>query len=148
MVRAAQQLPAHARRERPHGQALEAPGQVSEHKAEAPKKGDGQPRWGTTPRGCSSAEPDERPEKAAGDVGDGYSAKCRRVFGRAHEFNIHSVSTNCDGETLVSADDVRINLWHAEVTRQCFNIVDMKPADMEDLVGDFVVFLLLVLSYP
>ncbi|PWZ23327.1 Serine/threonine protein phosphatase 2A regulatory subunit B beta isoform [Zea mays] len=72
--------------------------------------------------------------KAAGDVGDGYSAKCRRVFGRAHEFNIHSVSTNCDGETLVSADDVRINLWHAEVTRQCFNIVDMKPADMEDLV--------------
>lgn len=121
---------------------------VSEHKAEAPKKGDGQPRWGTTPRGCSSAEPDERPEKVAGGVGDGYSAKCRRVFGRAHEFNIHSVSTNCDGETLVSADDVRINLWHAEVTRQCFNIVDMKPADMEDLVGDFVVFLLLVLSYP
>lgn len=52
-----------------------------------------------------------------------------------------------DGETLVSADDVRINLWHAEVTRQCFNIVDMKPADMEDLVGDFVVFLL-VLPYP
>jgi hypothetical protein len=47
----------------------------------------------------------------------------------------------------VSADDVRINLWHAEVTRQCFNIVDMKPADMEDLVGDFVVFLL-VLPYP
>lgn len=40
----------------------------------------------------------------------------------------------------MSADDVRINLWHLEVTSQCFNIVDMKPADMEDLVGDFVTF--------
>ena len=48
-----------------------------------------------------------------------------------------------DGETFVSADDVRINLWHLEVTSQCFNIVDMKPADMEDLVGDFVIFFLL-----
>jgi len=41
-----------------------------------------------------------------------------------------------DGETFVSADDLRINLWHLEVTSQCFNIVDMKPADMGDLVGD------------
>lgn len=89
--------------------------------------------WAATkPRGSSSGDPDERPEKV-GDVGDGYSAKCRRVFGRAHEFNIHSISNNCDGETFVSADDVRINLWHLEVTSQCFNIVDMKPADMEDL---------------
>ncbi|XP_021316119.1 serine/threonine protein phosphatase 2A 55 kDa regulatory subunit B beta isoform isoform X1 [Sorghum bicolor] len=135
---------------------------VSEHK-KAPKKGSDRPqRWGTTaalslqepyysesewaamePRGSSGDPADERPEKV-GDVGDGYSAKCRRVFGRAHEFNIHSVSNNCDGgqclfmysdgETFVSADDVRINLWHLEVTSQCFNIVDMRPADMEDLV--------------
>ncbi|GJN21594.1 hypothetical protein PR202_gb09084 [Eleusine coracana subsp. coracana] len=45
--------------------------------------------------------------------------------------------TNCccsDGETFVSADDLWINLWHLEVTNQCFNIVDMKPAVMEDLV--------------
>jgi len=45
-----------------------------------------------------------------------------------------------DGETFVSADDVRISLWHLEVSSQCFNIVDTKPADMEDLVGDFVIF--------
>jgi len=45
-----------------------------------------------------------------------------------------------DGETFVSADDLRINLWHLEVTSQCFNIVDLKPADMGDLVGDSVVF--------
>lgn len=40
----------------------------------------------------------------------------------------------------MSADDLRINLWHLEVTSQCFNIVDKKPADMEDLVGDLVIF--------
>ena len=45
-----------------------------------------------------------------------------------------------DGETFVSADDVRINLWHLEVTSQCFNIVDTKPADMEDLVGVISLF--------
>nr|CAB3450379.1 unnamed protein product [Digitaria exilis] len=87
----------------------------------------------TTKRRGSSADFAERIEKV-GDVGDGYSAKCRRVFDRAHEFNINSISNNCDGETFVSADDLRINLWHLEVTSQCFNIVDMKPKDMEDLV--------------
>ena len=45
----------------------------------------------------------------------------------------------------MSADDLRINLWHLEVTSQCFNIVDMKPADMGDLVGDSVVFFLLAI---
>jgi len=126
-----------------------ASGQVSEHKA-PPKEGDGEPRRSastagaslplqeprseratTKPRG-SSADSSDQIEKV-GDVGDGYSAKCRRVFDRAHEFNINSISNNCDGETFVSADDLRINLWHLEVTSQCFNIVDMKPADMGDL---------------
>ncbi|KAG2659865.1 hypothetical protein PVAP13_1KG384600 [Panicum virgatum] len=127
-----------------------ASGQVSEHKA-PPKEGDGEPRRSastagaslplqeprseratTKPRG-SSADSSDQIEKV-GDVGDGYSAKCRRVFDRAHEFNVNSISNNCDGETFVSADDLRINLWHLEVTSQCFNIVDMKPADMGDLV--------------
>ncbi|KAJ1279995.1 hypothetical protein BS78_04G198300 [Paspalum vaginatum] len=117
---------------------------VSEHKAPTKKWRGGRglslslqepysERATNTPR-SSSADPDERPEKLSDDVGDGYSAKCRRVFGRAHQFNIHSISNNCDGETFVSADDLRINLWHLEVTTQCFNIVDTKPPDMEDLV--------------
>ncbi|XP_040376439.1 serine/threonine protein phosphatase 2A 55 kDa regulatory subunit B beta isoform-like [Oryza brachyantha] len=84
-------------------------------------------------RSYLSPDSTEHSDKA-GEVGEGYSAKCRRVFARAHEYNINSLSNNCDGETFVSADDLRINLWHLEVTGQCFNIVDMKPADMEDLV--------------
>ncbi|XP_062222751.1 serine/threonine protein phosphatase 2A 55 kDa regulatory subunit B beta isoform-like [Phragmites australis] len=117
---------------------------VSEHKA---KKGNDQPRRGTPALALQepysewaakktrslSPDPAEHSEQV-GDVGAGYSTRCRRVFARAHEYNINSISNNCDGETFVSADDLRINLWHLDVTGQCFNIVDMKPADMEDLV--------------
>ena len=40
-----------------------------------------------------------------------------------------------DGETFISADDLRINLWNLEISNQSFNIVDVKPANMEDLTG-------------
>jgi hypothetical protein len=40
-----------------------------------------------------------------------------------------------DCETYISADDLRINLWNLEVSDQSFNIVDIKPVNMEDLTG-------------
>ncbi|KAJ0677466.1 putative protein phosphatase 2A regulatory subunit PR55, WD40-repeat-containing domain superfamily [Helianthus annuus] len=46
--------------------------------------------------------------------------------------------TECDGETFVSADDLRINLWNLEISNQSFNIVDVKPANMEDLTGYYI----------
>ncbi|KAG9449908.1 hypothetical protein H6P81_009873 [Aristolochia fimbriata] len=61
------------------------------------------------------------------------SARCRLVYAHAHDFNINSISNNSDGETFISADDLRINLWNLEVSDQCFNIVDMKPSNMDDL---------------
>ncbi|MBA0623090.1 hypothetical protein Godav_008580 [Gossypium davidsonii] len=83
-------------------------------------------------------------------------ARCRRVYAHAHDYHINSVSNNrlplqaqqylktknpmvdclsClrDGETFISADDLRINLWNLEISNQSFNIVDVKPANMEDL---------------
>ncbi|KAE8657486.1 Serine/threonine protein phosphatase 2A 55 kDa regulatory subunit B beta isoform [Hibiscus syriacus] len=60
-------------------------------------------------------------------------ARCRRVYGHAHDYHINSISNNSDGETFISADDLRINLWNLEISSQSFNIVDVKPADMEDL---------------
>lgn len=46
-------------------------------------------------------------------------------------------SPNCysDGETFISADDLRVNLWNLEISNQSFNIVDVKPTNMEDLTG-------------
>lgn len=61
------------------------------------------------------------------------ASKCRRVYANAHTYHINSISVNSDQETFISADDLRINLWHLDVTDQSFNIVDIKPPHMEDL---------------
>ncbi|CAF4264515.1 unnamed protein product [Rotaria sp. Silwood2] len=45
----------------------------------------------------------------------------KRVFSNAHTYHINSISLNSDQETFLSADDLRINLWHAEVTNQSFS---------------------------
>ncbi|CAA2992752.1 serine threonine phosphatase 2A 55 kDa regulatory subunit B beta isoform-like isoform X1 [Olea europaea subsp. europaea] len=64
---------------------------------------------------------------------DATPAKCRKLYAHAHDFNINSISMNSDGETFLSGDDLRINLWNLEVSNQCFNIIDTKPESMEDL---------------
>ncbi|XP_023222030.1 protein phosphatase PP2A 55 kDa regulatory subunit-like [Centruroides vittatus] len=60
-------------------------------------------------------------------------ASPRKIFANAHTYHINSISVNSDQETYLSADDLRINLWHLEITDQSFNIVDIKPANMEEL---------------
>ncbi|KAJ8643289.1 hypothetical protein MRB53_005037 [Persea americana] len=60
-------------------------------------------------------------------------ARCRRIYAHAHDYHINSISNNSDGETFISADDLRINLWNLEISNQSFNIVDVKPANMEEL---------------
>ncbi|KAH9664833.1 serine/threonine protein phosphatase 2A 55 kDa regulatory subunit B beta isoform [Citrus sinensis] len=57
----------------------------------------------------------------------------KEVYAHAHDYHINSISNNSDGETFISADDLRINLWNLEISNQSFNIVDVKPANMEDL---------------
>eukprot|EP00052_Salpingoeca_macrocollata_P028245 m.271779 g.271779 ORF g.271779 m.271779 type:complete len:450 (+) comp22839_c1_seq7:128-1477(+) len=60
-------------------------------------------------------------------------ARIKRVYANAHTYHINSVSVNSDDETYLSADDLRINLWNLAVNDQSFNIVDIKPANMEEL---------------
>ena len=98
----------------------------------------------------------------------------RRTFSNAHAYHINSISMNSDGETYLSADDLRINLWNLNISDQAsgnpllrrrsrasphrddaspaprvapvprstpdaapnlqsYNIVDIKPANMEEL---------------
>ncbi|KAK1358371.1 Serine/threonine-protein phosphatase 2A 55 kDa regulatory subunit B [Heracleum sosnowskyi] len=60
-------------------------------------------------------------------------ATSRRVYSYAHDYRINSISDNSDGATFISADDLRIHLWNLEINNQCFNIIDLKPTNMEDL---------------
>ncbi|TSY55763.1 Serine/threonine-protein phosphatase 2A 55 kDa regulatory subunit B beta isoform [Bagarius yarrelli] len=69
----------------------------------------------------------------------------KRVFSNGHTYHINSISVNSDYETYMSTDDLRINLWHLEITNRSFSIlyipvqlcdgdiVDIKPTNMEEL---------------
>lgn len=61
------------------------------------------------------------------------SSKCRKVYPAGHAYHINSISLCSDQETFLSADDLRINLWHFDRPELSFNIVDIKPDAMEDL---------------
>jgi serine/threonine-protein phosphatase 2A regulatory subunit B len=57
----------------------------------------------------------------------------KRVFANAHAYHINSISLNSDEETFLSADDLRINIWNLDICSTGFNVVDIKPDNMEDL---------------
>lgn len=45
----------------------------------------------------------------------------RKVYANAHAYHINSISLNSDGETYMSADDLRINLWNLNISDQSFS---------------------------
>lgn len=47
----------------------------------------------------------------------------RKIFANAHTYHINSISVNSDCETYMSADDLRINLWHLGITNRSFSIL-------------------------
>ena len=61
------------------------------------------------------------------------SACPRKIFANAHAYHINSISMNSDGESYLSADDLRVNLWNCNISDQSFNVVDIKPVNMEEL---------------
>ncbi|KUF77197.1 phosphatase PP2A regulatory subunit B protein [Phytophthora nicotianae] len=61
------------------------------------------------------------------------TSTAKRVYSNAHTYHINSIAINSDGETFISADDLRVNLWSLGISNQSFNIVDIKPANMEEL---------------
>lgn len=61
------------------------------------------------------------------------TATPRRVFSNVHAYHINSISVNSDGETFLSADDLRVNLWNVQTGGCGFTVLDIKPTKMEDL---------------
>lgn len=68
-------------------------------------------------------------------------ASPRRIFANAHTYHINSISVNSDQETYLSADDLRINLWHLEITDQSFSILFSMSFNI------YFIFGLQILSY-
>jgi len=63
------------------------------------------------------------------------AAVLRRTFANCHAYHINSISLSSDYEMFLSADDLRLNLWHidTEATKSCYQLIDLKPEDMNDL---------------
>lgn len=64
---------------------------------------------------------------------DAVVAVRRHSYQSAHAYHINSIDPNSDGETFLSADDLRVNWWNYEYPASCFNILDTKPSSMEEL---------------
>lgn len=65
--------------------------------------------------------------------GNVISATPRRVYSNSHAYHINSISLSSDEETFLSADDLRINVWNLHKGGAGFNVVDIKPDNMDDL---------------
>jgi serine/threonine-protein phosphatase 2A regulatory subunit B len=66
-------------------------------------------------------------------VSESSEGRCKSMFKNAHEYHINSLSVNTDGESFLSADDMRINVWNLEKTDTVYNVLDMKPKNIDDL---------------
>lgn len=66
-------------------------------------------------------------------VSSGYEGILRKEFKNCHNYSINSLSTSPDGENFLSSDDLRVNLWSLENHNQAFQVVDLKPPNIEEL---------------
>lgn len=57
----------------------------------------------------------------------------RKVYANAHAYNINSITLSPDGAHFLSGDDLRVNLWNLEISKECFTVVDTKPTNMNEL---------------
>ena len=66
-------------------------------------------------------------------VNEGWEGRCKGLFKNAHEYHINSLCICPDGENFLSSDDLRINLWNLENTKLVYNLMDIKPNNIEEL---------------
>ena len=66
-------------------------------------------------------------------VSEGFEGVEKRQFKNCHQYNINSLSSSSDGETFLSADDLRVNLWNIDNNIEAYNVVDLKPSNIQEL---------------
>ena len=66
-------------------------------------------------------------------LSSGYEGLEKKQFKNCHNYNINSLSTSPDGENFLSSDDLCINLWNLEKSNVAYQVVDLKPPNIEEL---------------
>jgi len=60
-------------------------------------------------------------------ISEQWEGRCASQYKCAHEYHINSLSLNSDGESYLSADDLRINIWNIEDNKTVYNVLDLNP---------------------
>jgi serine/threonine-protein phosphatase 2A regulatory subunit B len=63
----------------------------------------------------------------------GYFPTLLKTYPQLHAYHINSLSMCSNGENFISGDDLRINLWSLDRGNEAFNIVDLKPEDLNEI---------------
>lgn len=66
-------------------------------------------------------------------MGESFEGIEKKQFKNCHNYNINSLSVSPDSETFLSSDDLKVNLWSLENHIIAFNVVDLKPSNIEEL---------------
>ena len=63
----------------------------------------------------------------------GYMPTLLKSYPQLHSYHINSLSLCCNGENFLSADDLRVNLWTLDRINESFNVIDLKPDNLEEI---------------
>ena len=63
----------------------------------------------------------------------GYFPTLRNVYANLHNYHINALSLASNDEVMISSDDLRVYLWNLEETKKAFNVVDLKPDNLDEL---------------
>jgi len=66
-------------------------------------------------------------------VESGLIPRLKKKYPNLHNYHINSISPSSNCENFISSDDLRIYLWNFERTKEAFNIIDLKPDNLEEL---------------
>jgi len=56
-----------------------------------------------------------------------------RSYPHLHSYHINSLSVCSNGENFLSGDDLRINVWTLDSTNEAYNVVDLKPDNLDEI---------------
>ena len=66
-------------------------------------------------------------------VDTGLTPSIKRTYPMLHNYNINSISSCCNNENFLSADDLTVNLWSLSVTDKSFTTVDIAPKSLNEI---------------
>lgn len=56
-----------------------------------------------------------------------------KSYPQLHSYHINSLSACSNGENFLSGDDLRINIWTLDHSVEAFNVIDLKPDNLEEI---------------